>query len=82
MLMYNQIHFEGAQHYLGTYETPEEAAKAYDQAAREHHGMCVRLTSRRGLCVHVPIEITVFAALHTCVFRMDLLDLWMFFADT
>lgn len=33
-----QIHFEGAQHYLGTYETPEEAAKAYDQAAREHHG--------------------------------------------
>lgn len=37
-----QIHFEGAQHYLGTYETPEEAAKAYDKSAREHHGRWIR----------------------------------------
>jgi hypothetical protein len=37
-----QIHFDSSQHYLGTFETPEEAAKAYDGAARIHHGLKVR----------------------------------------
>lgn len=29
---------EGVKHYLGTYETAEEAARAYDRWAAEHHG--------------------------------------------
>lgn len=33
-----QIRRGGKRHYLGTYETPEEAARAYEQAARELDG--------------------------------------------
>jgi hypothetical protein len=31
-----QLHNEGKQHYIGTYDTPEEAAAAHDEAARKH----------------------------------------------
>src|SRR5688572_30792005 len=34
-----QIYCDGYQHYLGMYNSPEEAARVYDAAARAHHGM-------------------------------------------
>jgi len=33
-----QIRRDGARVYLGLYETPEDAARTYDRAAREAHG--------------------------------------------
>lgn len=34
----SRIYYKGKQHYLGVYKTKEEAAAAYDKAAREHRG--------------------------------------------
>lgn len=38
-----RITINGTRHHLGYYDTPEEAAKAYDEAARTHHGRFARL---------------------------------------
>lgn len=35
---YARIKYRGKQHYLGRFETPEEAAAAYAAAAAIHHG--------------------------------------------
>jgi hypothetical protein len=32
------INYDGKQHHLGSFENEEEAARAYDRAARAHHG--------------------------------------------
>jgi len=40
---YAKIKFEGKDHYLGLYDDPIEAAKAYDRKARELHGPYARL---------------------------------------
>lgn len=37
-----QIHVHKKNHYLGLYESPIEAARAYDEAAREHFGAFAR----------------------------------------
>ena len=37
-----QIHIGGKNHYLGLFERPEDAAAAYADAAREHHGEFAR----------------------------------------
>jgi hypothetical protein len=40
---YARIKFEGTDHYLGLYDDPIDAAKAYDRRARELHGPYARL---------------------------------------
>lgn len=40
---YALIQFEGVKHSLGGYATPEDAAKVYDQKARELHGEYARV---------------------------------------
>lgn len=40
---YAKIKFEGKEHYLGLYDDPAEAARAYDRKARELHGPFARL---------------------------------------
>jgi len=40
---YARISFAGRKHYLGLYDDPVEAAKAYDRKARELHGPYARL---------------------------------------
>jgi hypothetical protein len=38
-----KIKCDGKEHYLGCFENEEEAARAYDRAARAHHGEKARL---------------------------------------
>ncbi len=40
-----QIRFEGRKHHLGIFDSPEEAAEAYDEAARRLHGEFARTNS-------------------------------------
>jgi len=39
-----QIKLFGKQTYLGRFDTPEEAAASYNEAARKHFGGCVRIS--------------------------------------
>lgn len=50
------ISHDGKQHHLGHYETPEQAAKAYDDAAREMHGKFARLNNIPDNVVARPVE--------------------------
>lgn len=43
-----QIHSSGRHLYLGRYTSPEDAARAYDDAAREHFGKYARVNFPSG----------------------------------
>lgn len=38
-----QIQFDGKMTYLGRFQTPEDAARAYDEAAKKYHGEFAKL---------------------------------------
>jgi hypothetical protein len=38
-----ELYADGRRHYLGRYADPADAARAYDAAARQHHGEFARL---------------------------------------
>lgn len=40
---YSQIYFEGQYIFIGSFLTPEEAARAYDEAAKKYHGEFAKL---------------------------------------
>ena len=44
-----QIAIDGRAIYLGSFNTPEEAARTYDEAAIEHHGEFARTNKDLGL---------------------------------
>lgn len=51
-----QIRFRGKSHYAGSYETAEEAARAYDRLARTLHGEFAATNAGLGLIPEIPNE--------------------------